>query len=90
MSLPPLPTPACTTYLDVECVEVATRFYKAEQMQSYGQQCREAALLEAALLCNAGQDWSEQWMMSEKKSIDYIKAFNEGCTDCEALIRRLK
>jgi len=47
MSLPPLPTPACTTYLDVECVEVATRFYKAEQMQAYGQQCREAALLDA-------------------------------------------
>lgn len=46
---------------------------------------REAALLEAAALCNG-----EQWMMSGKKSIDYIKAFNEGCTDCEAVIRRLK
>ena len=39
VSLPTLPTPACTTYFDVECVEVATRFYKAEQMQAYGQQC---------------------------------------------------
>ena len=47
MSLPPLPAPACTTYFDVECVEVATRFYKAEQMQAYGQQCYEQALLDA-------------------------------------------
>ena len=85
MSLPTLPTPACTTYFDVECVEVATRFYKAEQMQSYGQQCRAAALEEAAALCNG-----EQWMMSGKKSVDYIAAFNEGCADCEAVIRRLK
>ena len=85
MSLPTLPTPACTTYFDVECVEVATRFYKAEQMQAYGQQCREQALEEAARLCNG-----EQWMMSRKKSVDYIAAFNEGCADCEAVIRRLK
>ena len=47
MSLPTLPTPACTTYFDVECVEVATRFYKAEQMQAYGQHCYEKALLDA-------------------------------------------
>ena len=47
VSLPTLPTPACTTYFDVECVEVATRFYTAEQMQAYGQQCREQALLDA-------------------------------------------
>ena len=53
MSLPTLPTPACTTYFDVECVEVATRFYKAEQMQAYGQACREAALEEAALFCES-------------------------------------
>ena len=52
MSLPTLPTPACTTYFDVECVEVATRFYKAEQMQAYGQACREAALEEAAQVCS--------------------------------------
>ena len=52
MNLPPLPTPACTTYFDVECVEVATRFYKAEQMQAYGQACREAALEEAAQVCS--------------------------------------
>ena len=52
MSLPTLPTPACTTYFDVECVEVATRFYKAEQMQAYGQQVRAAALEEAAQVCS--------------------------------------
>ena len=52
MSLPTLPTPACTTYFDVECVEVATRFYKAEQMQAYGQVCRAAALEEAAQVCS--------------------------------------
>lgn len=55
-----------------------------EQIKAYGQACREAALEEAARLCNG-----EQWMMSGKKSIDYINAFNEGCTDCEAVIRRL-
>ena len=59
--------------------------YTAEQMQAYGQQCRDQALLEAAALCNG-----EQWMMSGKKSVDYIAAFNEGCADCEAVIRRLK
>ena len=52
VSLPTLPTPACTTYFDVECVEVATRFYKAEQMQAYGQQCRAAAVEEAAQVCS--------------------------------------
>ena len=47
---------------------------------------REAALEEAATLCNG-----EQWVTSAKsKSVDYIKAFNEGCADCEAVIRRLK
>ena len=56
-----------------------------DMVQAYGQKCREAALEEAARLCNG-----EQWMMSGKKSIDYINAFNEGCTDCEAVIRRLK
>ena len=55
-----------------------------EQIKAYGQACREAALEDAARLCNG-----EQWMMSGKKSIDYINAFNEGCTDCEAVIRRL-
>ena len=54
VSLPTLPTPACTTYFDVECVEVATRFYKAEQMQAYGQQCRDAALEEAAVGLETG------------------------------------
>ena len=77
MSLPPFPEPYLYPRGDY--------FFNAEQMQSYGQQCRAAALEEAAALCNG-----EQWMMSGKKSVDYIAAFNEGCADCEAVIRRLK
>ena len=53
------------------------------QMQAYGQACRAAALEEAAEVCS-----NEQWR-NEKNKIAYIKAFNEGCTDCEAAIRRL-
>ena len=85
MSLPPLPKklilhtqiPGHYWYGDVVGHTDAA-------MQAYGQQCRASALEEAARLCNG-----EQWMMSGKKSIDYIDAFNEGCTDCEAVIRRL-
>lgn len=85
MSLPPLPKklilhtqiPGHYWYGDVVGHTDAA-------MQAYGQACREAALEDAARLCNG-----EQWMMSGKKSIDYINAFNEGCTDCEAVIRRL-
>ena len=78
MSLPPLSEPWRT---DADGEE----HYSPMCMQAYGQACREAALKEAAALCNG-----EQWMLSGKKSIDYINAFNEGCTDCEAVIRRLK
>ena len=78
MSLPPLPK---TTYYVVG----SDGMYDAEQIQAYGQACREAALEEAAFLCEG-----EKWVDSVKKSIDYIRAFNEGCQDCEAAIRRLK
>ena len=54
-------------------------------MQAYGQQCREAALKDAAFICNG-----EQWRNEGKVSVAYIKAFNEGCTNCEEAIRRLK
>ena len=86
MSLPPLPNPVIPASELVESSSgVFAALYLREQMQAYGQQCRDQALLEAAALCNG-----EQWMMSGKKSVDYIAAFNEGCADCEAVIRRLK
>ncbi len=79
MSLPPLPAP---WRIDDEDED----HYSKDQVQAYGQQCRDAALEDAANLCNG-----EQWVTTEKsKSVDYIKAFNEGCTDCGAVIRRLK
>ena len=53
-------------------------------LQAYGQACREAALEEAAQVCNG-----EQWHNSAMPD-DYIEAFNESCGDCEAAIRRLK
>lgn len=76
MSLPPLP--------EAYSYPRGDYFFNAEQMQAYGQQCREAALKEAALLCD-GEKWHDSG-----KPVSYITAFNEGCTDCEAVIRRLK
>lgn len=58
--------------------------YSTEQMQAYGQDCRAAALEEAAQICNG-----EQWRNSARP-VAYIEAFNQGCGDCEAAIRRLK
>ena len=85
MSLP-LPTPAVQpSELIPGAGGVLGALYTAEQMRAYGQSCREQALEDAALICNG-----EKWMDSGKKSIDYIRAFNEGCADCEAAIRRLK
>ena len=81
MTLPPLPT---EIELSSEQDERAIYGYTAEQMKAYGQQCREAALEEAAALCNG-----EQWRNEGKVSVAYIKAFNEGCADCEEVIRRL-
>jgi hypothetical protein len=79
MSLPPLPR---NEGLE-KALGCSVVHYK--DAINYGQQCRAEALEEAARLCDG-----EQWMMSGKKSVDYIVAFNEGCTDCEAVIRRLK
>ena len=79
MSLPLTPPP--TLYDAGQCLNGHTD----AAMQAYGQACRADALKEAAALCNG-----EQWMMSGKKSIDYITAFNEGCADCESVIKRLK
>ena len=45
---------------------------------------REQALEEAAQICNG-----EQWRNSARP-VAYIEAFNQGCGDCEAAIRRLK
>ena len=59
-------------------------YYTADQMKAYGQACREAALEEAAQVCNG-----EQWRNSARP-VAYIEAFNQGCGDCEAAIRRLK
>ena len=59
--------------------------YTESQMREYGQQCREAALKDAAELCNG-----EQWRNEGKVSVAYIKAFNEGCVGCEGAVRGLK
>ena len=72
MSLPTLPTPACTTYFDVECVEVATRFYKAEQMQAYGQQCREQLIAERdALAADAAR---YRWLRRSATKLSFDNA----------------
>lgn len=82
MSLPPT-TPTLNVF--ISCLPVAPyRTQLTEQIQAYGQVCRAAALEEAAQICNG-----EQWR-NEKKEVAYLKAFNEGCADCEAAIRRLK
>ena len=57
--------------------------YTAEQLIEYGKACRAAALEEAAQICDG-----EQWHNSARP-VDYIEAFNQGCEDCEAAIRRL-
>ena len=62
-----------------------TPMFTQGQLNQYGQQCRAVALETAAELCNV-----EQWRNEGKVSADYIKAFNEGCVDCEQAIRRLK
>lgn len=58
--------------------------WSSKQIKEYGQACREAALEEAAQICNG-----EQWRNSARP-VAYIEAFNQGCGDCEAAIRRLK
>ena len=81
MTLPPLPEP------NVEVISGHREpfiSYDSDQMREYGQQCREAALKDAAELCNG-----EQWRNEGKVSVAYIKAFNEGCVGCEGAVRGL-
>ena len=72
MTLPPLPSPNVEAY-----------HYDKYQMHDYGKQCREAALEEAAALCN-GQQWVTKGGVST-----YMDAFNEGCVGCEGAVRGL-
>ena len=59
------------------------------QMDAYGRACalaaREDAIKEAAAICDG-----EKWCDTGKKSVDYIKAFNDGCDDCISVIGRMK
>ena len=59
--------------------------YTKEQIQAYGQACREQALEEAALICN-----EEKRATFSGSNITYVSGYNDGCEDCEAAIRRLK
>ena len=77
MSLPPLPPK------DIDNADCQAG-HSDDSMQAYGRQCRAEALEEAASLCD-GEKWNDSG-----KPVAYIAAFNEGCTDCEAVIRRLK
>jgi len=80
MTLPPLPDSLHDVAWDL-----LPKTALESVITKYGQQCREAALEEAAALCDG-----EQWRNEGKVSVAYIKAFNEGCSDCEEAIRRLK
>ena len=81
MNMPLLPHPV---HHIVSQGVIVGYFFNAAQMQAYGQVCRAAALEEAASLCD-GEKWHDSG-----KPVKYIEAFNAGCTDCEAVIRRLK
>lgn len=79
MSLPHLPEAAIPSkhFMDAN-------LYSEYQMQAYGKACREAALMESAEICR-----NEEWR-NDGNEVAYLKAFNEGCKDCESAIRRLK
>ena len=47
MNLPPIPEPIIAKSTLIEGGGIWGALYDAEQMQAYGQQCREAALLDA-------------------------------------------
>ena len=59
MTLPPLPMPNVEVISGHRAPFVS---YDAEQMREYGQQCREAALEEAARLVEKYFDVNEPWM----------------------------
>ena len=61
MNLPPLPTPVIPASELVESSSgVFAALYLREQMQAYGQQCRDAALEEAALFIENGSFMHDQ------------------------------
>ena len=78
MSLPLLPP--STLYDAGQCLNG----HNNDSLRAYGQACRAAALEEAAEICR-----NEEWR-NDGNEVAYLKAFNEGCDDCEAAIRRLK
>ena len=76
MSLPPLPEPFPAGY-----IAQTEYFYTAEQMQAYGQQCREAALEEAASLAST---------TCHHEDTPFADGFNYASINIEKMIRSLK
>ena len=61
MSLPPLPIPVLKASEIIESASgVLAALYTADQMKAYGQQCREAALEEAAVFTEGGSFLHDQ------------------------------
>ena len=58
--------------------------YYRDEIEAYGKACRAQALADAAEVCS-----NEEWR-NDGNEVAYLKAFNEGCKDCESAIRRLK
>lgn len=77
MNLPPLPEPYAVTVLhDIP-------YYTADQMQAYGQLCRQQALEEAAQVCD------RIFPSSERSGHEWSDGFVDGACDCSDAIRRL-
>ena len=71
MSMPPLPIPVLKASKIIESASgVLAALYTADQMKGYGQQCREAALLEAAMQFEGVRGmWSSFEAQAEIRSI---------------------
>ena len=77
MSLPPFPEPYLYPRGDY--------FFNAEQMQAYGQQCREDALEEAAQVCESAITSIWDYHDDGRKQIG-----TTVCTNLAAGIRKIK
>ena len=82
--LPPLPEAIVPASDMIENVDgVLGELFTRHQMREYGEQCRDAALEEAAKICD-GQ------MFELSKPVKHLEDFNTGCISCIEAIRGLK